>query len=257
MYEDLTYTINGCLFTVYNTLDNIWPEDVYEKPIQTEAQAQGLQAERQKEFEVFYFDQRVSYYRLDLLIDDKVIVEVKAVPDILPIHQAQLISYLKGTRKQVGILANFGSSSMQHQTLPNRLEQKYPGQDQFDYDQIKLKEKEKIKALLFMANRVLVTLGAGYLPQIYRRALYYELKTVDLNFGLIKKVTATYHDKVLGSREVNFFRLDDLLLSAVTVKKLDDLLLLKFRQYLKHLGCRRGLIINFNATVLDFRYFEI
>jgi GxxExxY protein len=140
MYEDLTYTINGCLFTVYNTLGNIWPEEVYEKAIQTEVYAQGLQAERQKEFEVFYFDQRVGYYRLDLLIDDKVIVEVKVVPEILPVHQAQLISYLKGTHKQVGILANFGGTSLQHQTLPNRLDQKNPGQDQFDYDEIKLKE---------------------------------------------------------------------------------------------------------------------
>ena len=108
-----------------------------------------------------------------------------------------------------------------------------------------------------MANRVLITLGAGYLPQIYRRALYHELKIADVNFGVIKAVTANYKAEVLGSRDVNFFLLDDLLLSVVTVKTLDRLLLLKFRNYLKHLGCKRGLIFNFNSTVLDFRYFEI
>ncbi len=257
MYEDLTYTINGYLFKVYNTLGNIWPEEVHEKAIQSEAQSQGLKAERQKEFEVFYFDKRVGYYRLDLLIDDKVIVEVKAVPKILPLHQAQLISYLKGYNKQVGILANFGGTSMQHQTFPNRLEQKNPLKDYFDYDKVKLKEKENIKEILFMANRVLITLGTGYFPQIYRRALYYELKTADVNFEVVKKVTANYQNEVLGSREVNFFLLDDLLLSVVTVKTMDRLLLSKFRNYMKHLGCKRGLIFNFNATVLDFRYFEI
>lgn len=257
MYEDLTYTINGCLFTVYNMLGNIWNEEVYEKALQTEVQSQGLKAERQKEYEVFYFDKRVGYYRLDLLIDDKVIIELKAVPEIIPLHQAQLISYLKGYNKQVGILANFGGTSMQHQTFPNRLEQKTPLKDHFDYDKIKLKEKAKIKDLLFMANRVLITLGVGYFPQIYRRALYHELKIASVNFGVIKEVNATYRDKVLGSRDVNFFLLDDLLLSVVTVKKLDGLILLKLRNYIKHLGCKRGLIFNFNSTVLDFRYFEI
>lgn len=257
MYEDLTYTINGCLFTVYNTLGNIWNEEVYEKAVQTEARSQGLKAERQKEYEVFYFDKRVGYYRLDLLVDDKVIVELKAVPEITSLHQAQLISYLKGYNKQVGILANFGSTSVQHQTFPNRLEQKTPLKDHFDYDKIKLKEKETIKDLLFIANRVLITLGAGYFAQIYRRALYHELKMAGVNFGVIKEVTANYRDKVVGSRDVNFFLLDDLLLSVVTVKELNRLTLLKFRNYIKHLGSKRGLIFNFNSTVLDFRYFEI
>ena len=256
MYEDLTYTINGCLFTVYNTLGNIWAEEIYEKAVQTEAQSQGLKVERQKEYEVFYFEERVGYYRLDLLIDDKVIVELKAVPKIIPLHQAQLISYLKGYDKQVGILANFGGTSVQLQTFPNRLEQKNPLKDHFDYDRIKLKEKEKIKDLLLIANRVLITLGSGYFAQIYRRALFYELRMAGVSFGVIKEVTASYHDEVLGSRDVNFFRLDDLLLSVVAVKKLDQLTLLKFRNYIKHLECKRGLIFNFNSTILDFRYFE-
>jgi hypothetical protein len=78
-----------------------------------------------------------------------------------------------------------------------------------------------------------------------------------VNFGVRKEVTANYHNQVLGTRDVNFFLLDDLLLSVVTVKKLDHLILLKFRNYIKHLGSKRGLIFNFNSTVLDFRYFEI
>jgi GxxExxY protein len=216
-----------------------------------------LKVEHQKEFEVYYFNKRVGYYRIDLLIDDKVIIEVKIAPEITPLHQAQLISYLKGYDKQIGILANFGSTSMQHQTLPNRLHQKNPLQDYFDYDKITTKNKHKIKDLLLIANRVLITLGAGYLPQIYRRALYYELKLANVNFGVIKDVTATYQNASLGSREVNFFLLDDLLVSVVTVKKLNHLILSKFKNYINHLESKRGLIFNFNATVLDFRYFEI
>jgi GxxExxY protein len=181
MYEDLTYTINGCLFTVYNTLGNIWKEEVYEKALHLELLSQGLQAERQKEFEVFYFDKRVGHYRVDLLVEDAVIVEIKAVPDVFPLHQAQLISYLKGYNKPVGILVNFGGKSLEHQTFPNKLHLKTPLRDDFDFDKIQLESKDEIKDLLLMANRILITLGAGYFHQIYRRAFYDELKQANVN----------------------------------------------------------------------------
>jgi GxxExxY protein len=56
MHNNLTYQINGCLFTVYNQLKNIWNEKVYEDALQLQLQSQGLKAECQKKFEVFYFD---------------------------------------------------------------------------------------------------------------------------------------------------------------------------------------------------------
>jgi len=95
MYENLTYQINGSLFRVHNTLRNIWKEEVYEQALQLELQKQGLQAECQKEFEIFYFAQRVGYYRIDILVENVIILELKAVPKVLFLHQAQLISYLK------------------------------------------------------------------------------------------------------------------------------------------------------------------
>lgn len=148
MLEDLTYKINGCLFTAYNKLGNIWKEEVYEKALHLELQSQGLKAERQKEFEVFYFDTRVGEYRLDLLIQDQVIVELKAVPEIFPLHQAQVISYLKGYDKPVGILANFGGMSLEHRTFPNKRHLKTPLRDDFDFDKIQLESKDEIKDLL-------------------------------------------------------------------------------------------------------------
>lgn len=257
MYDDLTYAINGCLFNVYNTLGNIWKEEVYEKAFVLELHAQGIHAEAQKEFEVFYFDKRVGQYRVDVLAGEQVIVELKAVPEIFPLHQAQVISYLKGYDKPVGILANFGGKSLQHQTFPNRVSQKNPVEDRFDFDKLTLKGKEKIRDLLFMANRVFITLGAGYFHQIYRRAMYHELTTANIPISVIKEVTAHYQHQVVGARDVNFFQIGDLLLSAVAVNELNQLVLLKFRNYIKHLHCQRGLIVNFNATVLDFRYIEI
>lgn len=257
MHDDLTYKINGCLFKVYNTLGNIWHEEVYERALQLELQKNSLRTERQKEFEVAYFGQPVGRYRLDLVVEDCVIVELKAVPELFPLHQAQVISYLKGYGKPVGILANFGGTILEHQTFPNRLDRQNPLENRFDYDKLTLLEKAKIRELLLMANRILVTLGVGYFHQIYRRAFYYELKAAQTEFTVIKDVTAQYDNTIVGSREVHFFQLGDLLLSAVAVQALDQLVLVKFRNYIEHLRCQRGLIFNFNSITLDFRYFEL
>jgi len=255
MHEKLTYKINGCLFQVHNTLGNTWNEEVYEKALQLELQAQGLQAERQKEYYVFYFDKRIGSYRMDIVVEDAVIIELKAVPEILPIHQAQLISYLKGYNKPIGILANFGEISLYHRTFPNKFKQENLLKDTFDFSKIQL--KDNIKDLLFMANRILITLGVGYFHQIYRRAFYYELKISGIDFEIIKEVKAIYHNNFLSSKEVNFFLIGKLLLSVIAVNELDKLTLSKFHNYVKHFKCKKGLIFNFNSMRLDYRYIDI
>ncbi len=257
MYNDLTYTINGCLFTVYNELKNIWPEEVYEKALHLELQAQGLQAERQTQFEVYYFEKRVGAYRLDLLVEDCVIVELKAVPQSFPLHQAQLISYLKGFQKPLGILANFGAESLEHRTFPNKLAQKQAMQDHFDFDNVHLESKHEIRELLIMANRILVTLGPGYFHQVYRRAFYYELQQAQIPFEFAKEVRAVYRQQDVGSKAVRFFIIGDLLLSAVAVQAIDALLLSKFQHYIQYYRLKRGLLINFNAVRLDFKYIKL
>jgi len=254
MHEDLTYAINGCLFAVHNALGNIWQEEVYEKAVEAELLFKGLQTCRQKSFEVFYFGKRVGHYVTDLLVEDTVIVELKAVPNLAALHRAQLISYLKGFDKPLGILANFGSSSLEHQTFPNALHLKTPLEDEFDYDKIRMADKEEIKDLLFIANRILITLGAGYFHQVYRRAFYYELKQAGTDFEIAKEIYASYRNKRLGAKEVNFFILGDLLLSVVAVNQFDDLILSKFRNYIRYFKLKRGLIFNFKSLCLDYRY---
>jgi len=227
MHRNLTYKINGCLFRVHNDLANIWDEETYEQALEIELQSQKLRAERQKKFEVFYFDQLVGYYIIDILVENLVIVELKAVPEILALHKAQLISYLKGYNKPVGILANFGGKSLYKQTYPNNTNQKTPLTDRFDFSKVQIKGKEEIKDLLLIANRILVTLGAGYFPQIYRRAFYYELQMAQIEFQHKKEITAIYHDQPLNNstKEVGFFLIGELLLSVVAVKELNQLML--------------------------------
>ncbi|MCP4405208.1 MAG: GxxExxY protein [bacterium] len=230
---------------------------MYEQALCLELDTRGIKAERQREFKVGYLGQRVGSYRVDLLVDEKIVVELKVAPKILPLHRAQVISYLKGFDKPLGILANFGGSRVEHLTFPKQAQLETALTDRFDYDKVQLADKARIRELLFMANRILITLGPGYLAQIYRRAFYHELKTAGCDFELVKEVTANYRQQRLGKREVNFFVIGDLLLSVVAVQELDDTTIHRFWSDIKHVGCRRGLIVNFHATVLDFRYLTV
>ncbi|MCP4112561.1 MAG: GxxExxY protein [Desulfobacteraceae bacterium] len=256
MHEQLTYAINGCMFEVFRKLGNIWNEDVYQSAAELELRSRGMKAEPQKKYDVFYFDKRVGHYKADLLVEDTVVVELKVVPNIFPLHRAQLISYLKGMNKPLGILANFGGFKAECQTFPNILHLKTPLRDDFDFDKIRLEGKESIKELLFMANRILTTLGAGYFHQIYRRAFYCELKEAGIDFEIKKEIPARYRNKTIGSKEVNFFIIGDMLLSAIAVKELDSLILNKFCNFGRYLKRKQGLIFNFNALHLDFKYFS-
>lgn len=256
MYDDLTYRINGGIFAVHSALGSIWPEAVYETALTLELRERGLHVESQQEFEVAYFGKRVGAYRIDLLVDQTVIVELKAVPDLLPLHRAQVLSYLKGFDKPIGILANFGHSSAQHVTLPNHLAGDAVLTDRFDADQLTLDAGPDIAELLVIANRVLTTLGPGYLAQVYRRALFHEFRTSGVEFETMKQVTAMYRNQPVGARPVNFLKVGDLLIAVLTVQSLDTQTLSRFRQYFRHVRCRRGIVFNFHATTLDFRYLE-
>ena len=93
-------------------------------------------------------------------------------------------------------------------------------QDSFDFRKIQLESKDEIRDLLVMANRVLVTLGPGYFHQVYRRAFYYELEQANISFELAREVRAVYRGQDLGAKEVRFFQIGDLLLSAVAVQSI-------------------------------------
>jgi len=255
IHGDLTYKINGCLFEVYNTLGNAKRERAYEKSLQIEMLSRGLQAERQKKFEVFYFMHRVGFYYIDLLVEDTVIVELKVLPETSPRHQAQLISYMKGYNRPLGILANFGDVSLKHYTFRNKRNLETPLRDDFDFDKMNLEHKGEIKELLFMANRILITLGPGYFHQIYRRAFYYELKKAGIRFYVEKDAPVWYQNYIVDSEEVNFFIINgDLLLSILAVRKLDAQILSEFRNHIRDFSLKKGLIFNFNALHLTFKY---
>ena len=105
--NDVTYAINGAVFEVNNILGPGFLEKVYEKALMIELSGRGVSVENQVPLKVSYKEQIVGEYFADLLVEDRVIVEIKSVANLLREHQAQLLNYLKATGICVGLLVNF------------------------------------------------------------------------------------------------------------------------------------------------------
>lgn len=105
--NDVTYAINGAVFEVNRVLGPGFLEKVYENALLVELRIRGLKTESQVPIRVFYKENAVGEYIADILVEEKVIVELKTVEQLDKIHDAQLLNYLKATGIQVGLLVNF------------------------------------------------------------------------------------------------------------------------------------------------------
>ena len=112
--NELTYLIRGAIFEVYNTLGPGLLESVYEEALCYELANRGLHYERQKRVPLNYKGQELSSdLRLDILVEDQIVIELKAVEDIKAVFYKQLKTYLKLTNLKLGLLVNFSSNNMQ------------------------------------------------------------------------------------------------------------------------------------------------
>ncbi len=107
-HQRLTDQIIKAFYTVYNVLGYGFLEKVYENALALELRGMGLKTIQQAPIIVTYRDQEIGHYEADLLVQDAVIVEIKATRHLAPEHEAQLLNYLKATPIEVGLLLNFG-----------------------------------------------------------------------------------------------------------------------------------------------------
>lgn len=113
LYADLSYKVMQAVFEVHNRLGPGFTEDIYESALAIELESQGIPFERQKQIQIYYKDHFVGTYRLDMVIDQKIILELKAVSVINEVYKAQLRSYLCATGLKLGILINFGTERVE------------------------------------------------------------------------------------------------------------------------------------------------
>ena len=116
-HKELTFELIGAAMEVHNTLGPGFLEEVYQKALETELRLRQLSFDPQHRVIVRYKGYVLVDYYLDLVVDGKVILELKAVDQLASVHEAQLLSYLKASGLEVGLLFNFGAESLQHRRL--------------------------------------------------------------------------------------------------------------------------------------------
>nr|WP_314492675.1 GxxExxY protein [uncultured Chryseobacterium sp.] len=111
--NDISYEIRGCIFTVYNKLGPGLLESAYEAALAYELIKKGLQTSTQIGLSMIYETVKMDIgYRLDILVENKVIIEIKSVENLLDVHHKQLITYLKLSGLKLGLLVNFNSGDI-------------------------------------------------------------------------------------------------------------------------------------------------
>ncbi len=109
-HKKLSEKIISAAYVVHKSLGYGFVEKVYRNALEIELRENGVKCNAEVLLKVFYREQLVGNYFADIIVDGKIIVEIKAVSDLLPVHEVQLVNYLKATGINVGLLINFGQS---------------------------------------------------------------------------------------------------------------------------------------------------
>ncbi len=105
--NEITYAVNGAIYEVNRELGHGFLEKVYENALIVELKRKSLKAANQVPINIYYKNEIVGEYFADLVVEDRVIVEIKCVESLAKVHEAQILNYLKATGFSVGLLVNF------------------------------------------------------------------------------------------------------------------------------------------------------
>ena len=112
-YKDITETVIGCAYRVYNKMGFGFLESVYEKCLLIELRKAGLDTESQEPITVYYDSEIVGEFVADIIVNDTIILELKSVRRVSKAHEVQLVNYLVATGKPVGLILNFGEREVE------------------------------------------------------------------------------------------------------------------------------------------------
>jgi GxxExxY protein len=115
--QELTEKVLGCAFTVHNTLGVGFLERVYANALAVELRAQGISVQQEFPLKVVYKNTVVGDYVADMVVDGRVLLELKACTSLDPIHTAQILNYLRASKIRVGLLLNFGRPKLEYRRL--------------------------------------------------------------------------------------------------------------------------------------------
>jgi len=120
-HEDLTKKIIGCAMRVHSFLGNGFQEVIYQRALAIEFKHENISFEREHEMPIFYRDVNIGSRRVDFFVEDKIMVELKALVKLEDVHLAQAMNYLEAYKMEIGLLINFGAKSLEFKRVHHNL----------------------------------------------------------------------------------------------------------------------------------------
>jgi GxxExxY protein len=255
IYPELSYTVQGAFYDVYDELRYLdLSEAGWETALMVALEEREVAAQRQVEYALHYKGYRIGRFFLDVLVEGKLLLELKATDGLLPIDMAQVITYLKVTGVKLGILVNFGADRLKFRRVPNFVSQRSahrssgaavrPSGD-LRYPEL----TRKLRAVLYEVHS---ELGPGFVHMHYRRATQIELRLRHIPYRARKEVTIRFRGRPIETREARFLIVENkVLVAPIAVREITPKLKGRFRQYLRLLDLDLGLVANFHAPSLQ------
>lgn len=119
LYKEITEKIIAAAMEVHNTLGNGFQEVIYQRALEVEFISRKIGFEREREMPILYKDQQIGTRRVDFFVEEKIMVELKAIDILENVHFVQALNYLEAYRMGVGLLINFGAKSLEFKRVHN------------------------------------------------------------------------------------------------------------------------------------------
>ncbi len=256
LHADLTYEIRGVLFHVGNHLWPGLPEEDFQKAISIKFTKQKILHSLEEQFHVYYRGVEVGRYYCDIFAERKVILELKVAPTLTGLHRAQIISYLRVSGADVGLLVNFGSPKVEIERYAYFYAQRRPD---FSWkpqppDDPSLLYPDLVGRLYEGLHRVHYELGPGFFHHVYRRAMQIELNEQNISFEFVREIPVFYEGEHLSTQKCRLLIVEDqVIVAAFAVREMNSAFDVRMRRYLNHFGKKLGLLANFHGERLDIR----
>lgn len=255
LHAELTYYLRGVAYQVHRALGGGHAEQAYENAFCIGLDRDGTPYRRQPQIHVSYKGWQVGEYYPDVMLaEGRVLLDFKAAPMIEALHKAQVLSYLAVTNAELGLLLNFGASSMGFERLPNFLGNRKP----FVWTSIPhpgFTCADITDQVLSALHEIHHELGPGFLHQVYRRAVRHELSLRSLNFDYLKELPVHFDTQVVGTSQTRLFLIERRVLlgiiaaQAVTAQQTERL-----RWAMRETAAQLGLIANFYPSKLQVQF---
>jgi GxxExxY protein len=250
----LTGRVIGAAIAVHRELGPGLDEPVYETTLSAELSTGGVHHECQVPLPLRYKGVKLDCgYRMDLLIEGRLVVELKSVEAILPIHEAQLLTYLRLTPRELGLLINFDVAvlrqGVRRRVWTSDRQQRVKPPASADWSQARFEPLSG--EVLAAATEVHRTLGPGLLRSAYEECLCHELSLRGIAFERAKKLPARYRDvEIAEAVEIPLLAGWELPVVCLSVAKLTPLHHARLLARLRQGGWPSGLLLNFNVSTL-------